>query len=251
MAVTQFTGIQGALTIAGSTFAIAEVDVKFDRAVLEHERSGSWSKLKTAGQVDFTGSLKRIQINGDLVQKMLNATPVSGSAVALHAGLTAGVADGETITDMTDPAALSSRVRATVLTAAVTVAGRITLIGTDVNDAYHSEILTIPVGSINDTITSTTVFKTVEEATQSDVVNTGGTIKLDAIVGSATTTIGAPEYWTLVATVTSGSDSITLTVTNCFFTSAVYMFGTEMLSDELEFTTTDAAANISWVGVET
>jgi len=216
--MTDFTGVHGIVTVDGGAIAIGECDIKFSRDISEYVRTGKYSKLKIPGGLDATGTIRRIQIDGDLMEKVMGAA-TTGTAVELHAGVAPPTAGTNTIDDMTDPAALSSIIQLEYLTQAVSAAGRLTLSGTDVNDAQQVEILTIAEGAAGTTVDSTKVFKTVEFATMVDYAQVDGTIGIDAITSRQDiSAIGPGEYFDLVGYVESGSYYIKITLTNCWFT---------------------------------
>jgi len=174
--------------------------------------------LKIPGGLDATGTIRRIQINGDLMEKVMG-TATTGTATELHAGVSPPTATTNTIVDMTDPASLSSIICLEYLSAAVSAAGRLILSGTDVNDAQQVEILTIDTGAAGTKVYSTKVFKTTEFATMVDYVQSGGTISVDSVSSRQdVSAIGPGEYFNLVGYVETGSYYIKITLTNCWFT---------------------------------
>ena len=218
--MTEYTGVHGIVEIDGVAVAIGEFSVEFPRGIAAFARSGKYSDLKLPGKIDCTGSLKRIMIDGDLMQKVLN-TATAGAASTLHAGLSPPTAGTNTITDMTDEDSTSSLIKLTALTAAVTVAGRVVLHGTDVNDARQTENIAMTTLAINGTITSTKVFKTLEYVTLSDYVQVGGLLKVESITGATSvSTLGVAEYFTLKGKCSSGNSYIEVNLTDCWFTNA-------------------------------
>lgn len=74
-----YTGQDGVLTFAkagGSPggVAIGEFTVKITRGVASHARSSSYSDLKKPGKVDFSGTIKRMMIGGELLECLIGAS---------------------------------------------------------------------------------------------------------------------------------------------------------------------------------
>ncbi|MCK5431415.1 MAG: hypothetical protein KAJ03_01660 [Gammaproteobacteria bacterium] len=238
MPIDGYTNLQGTIEIDDVVFAVAEFEMNITREVLEHARMGNYSKLKLPGGIDFTGTMSRIQIDGRFVGYALGDTETSGSAVALHAGLTPTTGVGtESITDMTDPASLSSLIKFTALTAAITTAGTAVIIGTGVNDAALTEIVTLTTLGINETVTGTKIFKTVEQVVLKDMAQVGGTLKVDAVAGAANIVVGDAKIFKIQGKVLNGSDNITMVITNCYLTKGMFAVADAAItSDDLEFT---------------
>lgn len=249
--MTEYTGVHGIVEIDGVAVAVGEFSVKFPRGVAAFARSGKHSDLKLPGKIDCTGSLKRIMIDGDLMQKVLN-TATAGSAAALHAGISPPGAATNTIETMTTEDSESSLIKLTAITAAVTATGQIVLHGTDVNDAQQTEIIAIPTMDINDTITGTKVFKTLEYASLSDYVQVGGLMEVDAITGAAqVTTLGVAEYFTLKGKCASGNSYIEVNLTNCWFTEGGLSFtdADAIIEETLPFVVKDldTGTSVKWL----
>ena len=249
--MVEYTGVHGIVEIDGVAVAVGEFSVKFPRGVAAFERSGKYSDLKLPGKIDCTGSLKRIMIDGDLMQKVLNTT-TAGSAAELHAGVSPPGAATNAIQTMTDEASLSSLIKVTALTAAITATGKIVLHGTDVNDAEQNETISITTLGIDETITGTKVFKTLEYIALSDYVQVGGLLKVEAITGAAqVTALGVAEYFTLKGKASSGSSYIEINLTDCWFTEGGLSFtGPDSIIEEtLPFVVKDldTGTSIKWL----
>jgi len=240
--------VHGSLSYAGSPIAVAEFDVKIKRGVASHARSGKWSDYKVPGKVDVTGSLKRILVDGQLLAALLNATPTTGAAETLHAGLTAPGAATESITDMTDTAiASASRIQITALTAAVTATGTAILIGTDAAGVAKTEIVTIPALGINATVNSSGTFLTLTHVVLKDIVQEGGTLSVASITGTSAVVVGEPKIFALIGKVDDGSNHVYITMNNCFFTDGEFKFADAdgVLEDPLSFTMRDPDADLT------
>ena len=251
--MTEYTGVHGIVEIDGVGVAIGEFSVKFPRGVAMFARSGKYSDLKLPGKIDCTGSLKRIMIDGDLMQKVLN-TATAGSAASLHAGVAFPGAATNTIDDMDTEDSESSLIKMTVLVSATSAPGQIVLHGTDVNDAQQTEIITVASGlDVDDTITGTKVFKTLEYVSLSDYVQgAGGTMKFDAITGATqVTALGVAEYFTLKGKCESGSSSIEVNLTNCWFTEGGLSFtdADAIIEETLPFVVKDldVGTSVKWI----
>ena len=164
-----YTGVHGTVSYAGSTIAVAEFDVKIKRGVASHARSGKWSDYKLPGKIDVTGSMKRILTDGELLAALLNATPATGAAETLHAGLTCPGDGSENITVMTDTSiASASRIKLTATGGAVTGAGTAILIGTDANGNALTEPVAVTTLAENSYVVSTRTFKTLTHVALKD-----------------------------------------------------------------------------------
>jgi len=242
-----YTGVHGAVTYAGAAFAVAEFDFEITRGIATHARSGKWSDLNVPGKVSCKGKLKRIQVDANLIQAMMNATPTTGETATAHAGLTYPGSGSENITDMTDTTPSSpSRVRLQALTAPITTGGTATLIGTDAGDNPISE--TIPIGTLaqNSYVESTQVFKTLTHVALAGIVGDGGTLLVQYRAGDSTTVIGEPKSFSLVGAVVDGSNNITITLSNVMFNKAKFNFtdASKILEDDMEFFVKDPDTDI-------
>lgn len=249
MAQDAYTGVQGSVLYAGSPIAVAEYDIKIKRGVASHARSGKWSDYKVPGKVDVTGSIKRIQVDGELLAALLNATPATGAAETLHAGLTCPGSGAESITDMTDTSiASASRIKLTATGGPVTGAGTAVLIGTDANGVETSEVLAVPTLAENSYATSKNTFLTLTHVALKEVtMGAGDTLAVSSITGSSTVTIGEPKVFNLVGKVDDGSNHIYITANNCFFTDGEFKFSDadSILEDSLSFTMRDPDADLT------
>lgn len=252
--MVEYTGVHGIVEIDGVAVAVGEFSVKFPRGVAAFERSGKYADLKLPGKIDCTGSIKRIMIDGDLMQKVLN-TATAGSLTALHAGISPPTAGADTITQgsalITENSA-SSLIKLTMIDAAVTAAGTVVIQGTDVEDNVQTEILVIPICDTDTTITGTKVFKTVNYITASDFVQVAGLMKVDAITGATqVTTLGVAEYFTLKGKASSGSSYIEVNLTDCWFTEGGLSFTgpNSIIEETLPFVVKDldTGTSVKWL----
>lgn len=244
-----YTGVHGTVSYAGSTIAVAEFDVKIKRGVASHARSGKWSDYKLPGKIDVTGSMKRILTDGELLAALLNATPATGAAEALHAGLTCPGDGSENITDMTDTSiASASRITLTAIGGPVTGAGTAILIGTDANGNDLTEPVAVTTLAENSYVVSSRTFKTLTHVALKNVaMGVGDTLKVASITGSASVTVGEPKVFNLIGKVDDGSNHVYITMNNCFFTDGEFKFtdADGILEDPLSFTMRDPDADLT------
>jgi len=235
-----YTGIHGTLTIGGQALAFAEFSVKTTRGKATHSRAGKYSDIQRPGKLEVNGTIKRIQIDGTMLGRLLTTSAVTGSAGTLHAGLTMDGTDA--MTEMTTPDAQDSRVRLTVVGHAITTAGTAVLIGTDVNGNAQTETLTLTTLGVGEYVTSTKVYGTVTDVALFTVDSEdNGTLAVASIAGSSTYTVGAGATFNLVGTVTNGANTIVVTCNNAFLTDGEFTIGDAdtILSEPLSFTVQD------------
>lgn len=251
-----YTGVHGAVTYDGAPIAVAEFSFEITRGIASHARSGKWSDLNVPGKVSCKGKLKRIQTNANLIQAMMNATPVTGTATVLLA--TSTVLDGSDFyQDMTDPTpGTASRIKITLQTKNATAAGTVTLIGTDIGGNNISELIDIPATAvIGDYWVTDHAFLTVEGMTVRgiDTVDDLGTLKVESIAGDSTVNIGEPKSFSLIGSVTDGTNHITVTLANVMFNKAGFDFSdaSKILEDDMEFFVKDPDADIAVTGADT
>lgn len=67
----EVTGKEGVVTIDGSTLAVAEFSVKFERGVASYERVGYDSDFNTSGKLKVTGELKRMTVDGAMLARVV------------------------------------------------------------------------------------------------------------------------------------------------------------------------------------
>lgn len=77
-----YTGKDGEMTFKGGAVAIGEFAVKITRNVASHARSGKYSDLKKAGKVNFSGTIKRMMIGGELMESLIGTGDPSSNATA-------------------------------------------------------------------------------------------------------------------------------------------------------------------------
>lgn len=226
--MVEYQGNHGIVEIDGVAVAVGEFSVKFPRGVAAFSRSGKLSDLKLPGKIDCTGSLKRIMVDGSMLQKVLGAAS-AGSVTAIHLGMAPPTAGVDTIiqgSDLEAEDSASSRIKLTALAEDISAAGRIVLHGTDINDVEQTEIITIPATmSATDTIISVKVFKTIDYISLSDYAQVDGTMKVDAITGATSlSTLGVADYFTLKGKCSSGSNYIEVNLADCWFTEGGLAF---------------------------
>lgn len=219
----EYTGLEGSLTVGGLPIADVFFDCKWARGGVGIPRSGKHSDKELPGKLTQTTKIRKALVHEDapvLLGYSLNDTPITGSAGTLLA--TSHVLDaGDAYEDMTTPTiATESRVKYTLQTKNLTVAGTITIIGEDTAGNAISETIEVPATMlIAETLISSKVYKKVHGHTIRAVDSTDdlGTFKVESIIGSSTLTVGNPKVFDLVGSVTKGSKSITVTLIDCWF----------------------------------
>lgn len=248
MTVESYTGVDGVVLLNDEIVANVLFSIKFTRAVAEAERSGKYSKLKVPGDLDVTGTIDEIVTDGEILGMVIGNTTVEGTAVTLHAGLTAPGVGLESVTDMTTTSCTTaSKVKITALTAAVTTPGTAILYGTGADGNARSEVLPIPALGINEYVTTQGKFRTVTHVTLIGGVQDGGTLKVESVAGSATITVGPADVFSLVGSVVNGSNNVTITANNCFLTSGELTFNgaNSIVRNPASFTMKDPDADLS------
>jgi len=218
----EYTGLEGALTVGVVPIADVAFDLKWTRGSINVPRSGKYSDKELPGKFSVTITLKKVLVKTEaatVIGKSLNATPVGGTAGVMHAGLTPPGSGSENITDMTSATpATPSRIRFIARTAAVTAVGRAIIIGTDRADREMTENVDLAVCIIGATSgTSKGLFKTVSRVALVDVVAAGATIEVSSITGASNYTVGQPEVFDLIGSLTKGAHSVTATLPDCWF----------------------------------
>jgi hypothetical protein len=251
-----YTGVHGVVTYAEAALAVAEFSFEITRGIASHARSGKWSDLNVPGKVSCKGKLKRIQTNADLLMAALNATPATGTATTLLA--TSTVLDASDFyQDMTDTTpGTASRIRVTLQTKDATVAGTVTLVGTDALGNTISETIDIPATMVvDDYFTTDKVFLTVEGmmVRAVDTADDLGTFKIHSIAGDSSVNIGEPKSFALIGQVVDGTNHITVTLANVSFNKAGFDFtdASKILADDMEFFVKDPDADIAVTGADT
>ena len=251
-----YTGVHGAVTYAGAPLAVAEFSFDITRGIASHARSGKWSDLNVPGKVSCKGKLKRIQLNADLIMAAMNATPATGTPTVLLA--TSTVLDASDFyQDMTDSTpGTASRIKITLQTKDASVAGTVTLIGTDIGGNSISELIDVPATAVigNYWVTDH-AFLTVEGMTVRgiDTADDLGTLKVESIAGDSTTNIGEPASFALIGQVVDGTNHITVTLANVSFNKSGLDFtdASKILEDDMEFFVKDPDADIAVTGADT
>lgn len=244
-----YTGISGVVTYADAALVDAMFDFTVTRGVASGTRSGKWSDLNKPGKVSVSGKITRIQRNADLLQAALNSTVQSGTATVCLAetSFTAGTA----VPITSDPATVS-RLKVTTTTASTTAAGGFTIVGTDANDQEISETIAVPASTISGTVFYTSkAFKLANWAI-TDGITGSAKFKIDGVAASATVVVGSPKEFNLIGSVVDGSNNITVTLSNCFFTGAKFSFtdSSAMLTDDVPFAVTDPDADVIVTGAD-
>jgi len=216
----EYTGVMGTVTLAGTPLADVEYDLKLSRKTVSRDRSSKYSAVNIPGAFEVKTTIKKALARTDaplVIGAFLNATPVGGTAGVVLAATAPGAADAWFPAAIT--IATPSRIRITCDTAPITTAGKITVMGTDVNGSPQQEEFTIPALGIGESVTGTKLFKSTTGATNVGVRSTSGKFKLDSIVGASTYTVGDPLIFDLVGTLTKGAHALVFTQPDCWFTS--------------------------------
>lgn len=252
MSQDAYTGVQGVVTYADAALADAMFDFTITRGLATGQRSGKWSDLNKPGKVTVTGKITRIQRNADLIQAALNATPTTGTAIEIEAAATFTAGTAIALNDA--PPTTPSRIRVTLSVAALTTGGTLIIYGTDPNDNAISEVLTLENGSAaSSTWTTRHVFKTCTYALPVGIASSGGgKLAFAGIAGDSTVNVGDPKTFNLIGYVEDGSNNITITLSNCFFTGTKFSFtdASAQLMDDVPFAVTDPDADVIVTGVD-
>lgn len=225
MTVEAYTGVHGVLLINEVPVADVTFSIKIERGVAEADRLGKYSAKKYPGKVNVTGTIDEIVTDGELLGMAVGETSITGTAVALHAGMTPPGAGSSSLIAMSeDDCVTPSQIEITALTEPVTGAGTAIIYGTGANGKPLSEVVAIPVMAAGDAVRSSRKFLTVEHITLVDVVQADGTLKVDSVAGGASVTVGAAKHFDLVGKLEQGLNHITIVADNCFLTSGEISF---------------------------
>lgn len=239
------TGVHGKVYVDDVEVANATFSIKVTRGVATHNRGNSWSDVKAAGKLDMTGTINRIQTSVDFLGKVLTGSVLTGTANALHAGLTLDGSDA--VTEMTDDDSKSSKIKFSCITSAITTAGTIVLRGTDANDEAITEEIAVGTLDVGEYVTSTKIYKTLEDVRVIGVDSTGnGLLKVDSVAGSANYSVGRPAYFKLKGELDDGTTVTYVEANNCFLTEGEFKFtdADEIVEDNLSFTMEDPSTLI-------
>lgn len=215
-----YTGVHGVTTVGGAPKDTIEVDIEITRSPVVQDVTGSYAPKKVQGGFDIVITLKDILEDGGFLGRIINATPITGTAVTLEA---AKVFTAGTAFEINDaPPTTPSKIKLTLTVAPITTGGYVVLVGTDVNDNEISEVIEIENGAIAGTTwTSQGVFKTCPYMLPHTVASAGGgKFTVDAIVGAAAYTVGDEDVFNFVGKLDKGTPEIVFTCNNCFLTSA-------------------------------
>jgi hypothetical protein len=216
-----YTGIHGVCTKDGSDEeTTVKCDISITRTEVSQKVSGKYAPKKVPGGFDIKIAVTEILKDGLMLGRIINETPITGTAVTLEA---AKVFTAGTVFEINDaPPTTPSQVKLTLTVAPITTGGYVVLVGTDANDVEISEVIEIANGSVAGTTwTSEKVYKTCPYMLPVTVASTGGgKFTVDAIVGAAAYTVGDPDIFDFVAKWDKGTPEIVFTCNNCFLTSA-------------------------------
>lgn len=215
----KFSGADGVILLNGLVLEVAQ-ELKYTgkRDPIKRDIIGRSAPRSWDGPYEPDLSIKFVQSGFDLFTAVMTDAPLTGTAHVLHAGISDPATTPELTAMTTVNCTTPSRIRFTALTAPVTTPGTITIVGTDVNDAPHSEIVTIPIMAIDAYVTSQTFFKTVSYVSTSTYVQASGTLSVSSIAGGSTATITPHSKRMTVVIQATNSKGVrgTLTINNCW-----------------------------------
>ena len=220
----ELQGIDGYLVVDGVPICDILYDTKWARGDVAHDCASGFSDVYLPGKFTVKTTIKKAMRHSEapmLIGYSLNDTPITGTAGTLLA--TSHVLDAtDNYEDMTTPTiATPSRIRYTLQTNAITVAGTITIIGEDADGNALSEIIEVPASAIGATFTSQHVYKKVHGHTIRAIDSTSdlGTFAVTSITGNTSYTVGNPKIFDLVGGVEKDGKSIIVTHPDCWFSS--------------------------------
>ena len=77
-----YTGRDGTLTFDAGTVAFGEFSVDITRGEATYARGASYSDYKVPGKVDFSGTMKRMMIGGELLESLIGTGDPSSNTTA-------------------------------------------------------------------------------------------------------------------------------------------------------------------------
>ena len=214
----EYTGVMGTVSVGGTVLADVEYDVSWETETVSGTRASKYSDVNIPGKRKVTTTLKKSLVREDapiVIGMSLNATPTSGTAGVVLAATAPGAADAWFPAAIT--IATPSRIRITCDTAAITTAGTMTVIGTDVNGSPLQEQFTITTLGIGEYVTGSKLFKSVIGIANVATRSTSGKFKVDSIAGASSYTFGPPAIFEVIGTVTKGAHTIVITQPDCWF----------------------------------
>jgi len=234
--MTRFTGVMCILKIDDTPLARAMVDFNIPRSVVEFLQGGEESNYFVPGGMNVTGTIKRAMEDETLLARVLGDSTMTGSTSELHSGLTAPGLGGENVADMEDTDAKTSRIKLTAITEPITVAGRVVLMGTNVNDKYDQETVEIPTLGVNESVRGRKIFKTLTHVASFDY-NSAGKLKVESAAGASSIVVGRPALFTLESIASNNEYGISITAPHCFLTKGSFSYAdaNSGLLDEVDF----------------
>jgi hypothetical protein len=247
MTLHHLTGVQGYIKLDSVTWADANVTFVMSQASATAARGGKWSDLNLPGKKSCTITAKNIMRTAARMGGMLTDTSTSGTAGTVTTAFTIA-ADGWHAST-TPTIATPSRIRLTVGTAPLTVAGVVTIIGTDVNGDPLEEAISIGLIGIGEYVTGTKLFKTVTGCYNTTAYSATGTLTMTSLAGASSyETTANPKSYALEF---GGYDSVTgntiyVVVDHAFASKSglAYADANTVFMDDVSFTVEDIDADV-------
>ena len=247
MTLYHLTGVQGYIKLDSVGWADASVNFVMNQAAAVAARGGKWSDLNLPGKRSCTITAKNIMRTAAKIGGMLTNTSTSGTAGTVTTAFTIAADDWH---DSTTPTiATPSRIKLTVGTAPLTVAGVVTVIGTDINGDPIQEAIPIGLIGVGEYVVGTRLFKTVTGCYNTAAYSATGTLTMTSIVGASSyETTAAPKDYALEF---GGIDSVTgntiyVVVDHAFASKAglAYADANTVFMDDVSFTVQDIDADV-------
>jgi hypothetical protein len=220
----EYTGAHGFLKVDNVTWADVEFDCNWSRSTVTHSRASKFSDIQIPGKLTVKCTIKKALVHAEAEQAIgasITDAKTTGTATACLAetSFTAGTAVAIT----SDPAT-ASVLKVTTTTAAGTLGGSFTIVGTNANDDPISETIEVPAAVPQGTEWQTTkVFKTADYAITSGVTGTLK-FKIDGVAASANYTVHNPLIFDIEGGVSKAGKSITITMPSCWFSEGGLSF---------------------------
>ena len=247
MTLHHLTGVQGYIKLDDVSWADANVTFVMNQASATAARGGKWSDLNLPGKKSCSITAKNIMRTAAKMGGMLTDASTSGTAGTVTTAFT--IAEDGWHASTTPAITTPSRIRLTVGTAPLTVAGVITVIGTDVNGNPMQENIDIGQIGIGEYVTGTRLFSTVTGCYNTDAYSATGTLTMTSIAGSsAYETSSNPKIYSLEF---GGYDSVTgntiyVVIDNAFASKSglAYADANSVFMDDVSYTVEDIDADV-------
>ena len=247
MSMTHLTGANCQIKIGGTTWADADFSFGLSQAKASHARTGKKSDINYPGKLTATITCKNIMRSAYYMGNQITPTAINGSAGTIKAGVTL-TADGYTAS--TTPAITTpSQVSLTVVTAAVTTPGYITVIGLGPTSLPLEEDIYVTTLGIGASVTGTKLFSSVTGVYNTAVRSATGTLTVASVAGANYYTISTttPTLFTLLMQGTDDAGNfVKVQATHCWISSSAFKSGdsNSVLEDAVSFEVTDLDADL-------